>query len=103
MTDLTLGGAEYSGTYGDIDSLLQSARLAAARSINGLMTVTYWDTGRHSVESEQGGEARVGYAQALLKRLAIKYQAVLPSEKLPAEELGRTLRIVLGGGGDNGE
>jgi hypothetical protein len=34
------------------------------------MTATYWEIGRRIVESEQGGEKRAGYGEALLKRLA---------------------------------
>jgi hypothetical protein len=34
------------------------------------MTATYWEIGRRIVEFEQGGEARAGYGEALLKRLA---------------------------------
>lgn len=75
MTEITPGNADYSGIHGDIVSLLESARRAAARSINALMTASYWEIGRRIVEFEQGGEDRAGYGQALLKRLSADLSA----------------------------
>lgn len=75
MTELSPGSADYSGIHGDIVSLLESARRAAARSINALMTASYWEIGRRIVEFEQGGEERAGYGQALLKRLSVDLSA----------------------------
>jgi hypothetical protein len=34
------------------------------------MTAAYWEIGRRIVASEQGGQARAGYGQALIARLA---------------------------------
>src|SRR5471032_3476051 len=60
--------------YGDIHShivgLLESSRQAAARSVNALMTATYWEIGRSIVEFEQDGAARAIYGDALIRRLA---------------------------------
>lgn len=60
-------------SYGDIHTgivdLLEAARRAAARSVNALMTASYWEIGRRIVEFEQGGEGRAEYGEALLKRL----------------------------------
>jgi predicted nuclease of restriction endonuclease-like (RecB) superfamily len=50
--------------------LLEQARHAAARAVNAIMTATYWEIGRRIVEFEQGGEARAGYGEQLLERLA---------------------------------
>lgn len=62
-------------TYGDIHTdivqLLENARRAAARSINALMTASYWEIGRRIVEFEQGGEDRAPYGDALTERLAL--------------------------------
>lgn len=62
-----------SDSYGDIYTgivdLLEAARRAAARSVNALMTASYWEIGRRIVEFEQGGEGRAEYGEALLKRL----------------------------------
>lgn len=60
--------------YGDIHTgivdLLEAARRAAARSVNALMTASYWEIGRRIVEFEQGGKGRAGYGEALIERLA---------------------------------
>lgn len=63
-------GADYGGLIGGIGALLDEARRAAARSVNALMTATYWEIGRRIVEFEQGGKARAGYAEELLLRLS---------------------------------
>jgi predicted nuclease of restriction endonuclease-like (RecB) superfamily len=60
--------------YGDIHigivELLESARRAAARNVNALMTASYWEIGRRIVEFEQGGQERAEYGEALIQRLA---------------------------------
>ena len=60
--------------YGDIHSsivqLLEEARRAAARSVNALMTASYWEIGRRNVEAEQGGQERAEYGEQITKRLA---------------------------------
>jgi predicted nuclease of restriction endonuclease-like (RecB) superfamily len=50
-------------------SLLEAARRASARSINAVMTASYWEIGRRLVEADQGGKARAAYGSALIKRL----------------------------------
>ena len=70
MTDVILPEGEYSNTLDDVVALLEEGRRAAARSINALMTATYWLVGRRIVESEQGGQGRAAYGQALLQRLS---------------------------------
>ncbi|EMR3626443.1 hypothetical protein E8240_001588 [Shigella flexneri] len=45
------------------DSIIQ-------RSVNALMTATYWEIGRRIVEFEQGGEARAAYGAQLIDRLS---------------------------------
>jgi len=50
--------------------LIAAARNAAARSVNCIMTATYWLIGRRIVEFEQGGETRAQYGEELLKRLS---------------------------------
>jgi predicted nuclease of restriction endonuclease-like (RecB) superfamily len=61
---------EYGGLIGGIAELLEAARRTAARTVNALMTATYWEIGRRIVEFEQGGEKRAEYGEALLQRLA---------------------------------
>jgi predicted nuclease of restriction endonuclease-like (RecB) superfamily len=50
--------------------LLESARRAAARSVNAVMTATYWEMGRRIVEQEQQGHSRAAYGKTLLARLS---------------------------------
>lgn len=50
--------------------LLEQARRNSARSLNSIMTATYWEIGRRIVEQEQRGQKRAQYAKPLLHRLA---------------------------------
>jgi hypothetical protein len=50
--------------------VIEAARHAGARSVNAVMTITYWLIGRRIIEQEQQGAARAGYGEELLKRLA---------------------------------
>lgn len=63
-----------SGDYGrlvsDISGLLEQARRGAARSVNAILTATYWEIGRRIVEHEQGGKARAEYGEELLQSLS---------------------------------
>lgn len=61
--------ADYAAVHGDIVALLEAARRAAARSVNAVMTATYWAVGRRIVDGEQGGQERAAYGEALIKRL----------------------------------
>lgn len=45
--------AGYAGIHGGIVELLDAARQAAARSVNALMTTSYWEISRRIVEAEQ--------------------------------------------------
>jgi predicted nuclease of restriction endonuclease-like (RecB) superfamily len=54
----------------NIAGLLDEARRQAARSVNAILTATYWEIGRRIVEFEQKGEQRAGYGEELLERLA---------------------------------
>ena len=62
--------AEYSGLIGGIAELLEAARRSAARTVNALMTATYWEIGRRIVEFEQAGSDRAGYGKKLLAQLS---------------------------------
>ena len=64
-----LSQTDYAAVHGDIVALLEAARRAAARSVNAVMTATYWAVGRRIVEGEQGGQERAAYGEALIKRL----------------------------------
>ena len=67
MTDLI--PADYAGLHGEIVALLESGRRAASRSVNVVMTATYWEIGRRIVVFQQGGQQRAAYGEALIKRL----------------------------------
>jgi predicted nuclease of restriction endonuclease-like (RecB) superfamily len=60
----------YSHVLSDMVDLLQSARHAAARTVNAVMTAVYWEMGRRIVQVEQGGEVRADYGKELLVRLS---------------------------------
>ncbi|HLO68175.1 MAG TPA: PDDEXK nuclease domain-containing protein [Holophaga sp.] len=60
----------YQDIQGEIVLLVESARASAARSVNALMTATYWEIGRRIVINEQGGLGRAGYGAELIPRLA---------------------------------
>jgi hypothetical protein len=46
---------DYSGLLTGVTKLLEEARHASARSVNEILTVTYWEIGRRIVEYEQKG------------------------------------------------
>lgn len=61
MTQPSPSLAAYNNMRASIVALLETARRAAARSVNVLMTASYWEIGRRIVEFEQGGLQRAGY------------------------------------------
>lgn len=69
MTDLMPDQADYVTVHADIVALLEAARRAAARSVNAVMTATYWAVGQRIVTFEQAGQERAAYGEALIKRL----------------------------------
>ena len=62
--------AGYAGIHSGIVELLDAARHAAVRSVNALMTASYWEIGRRIVEAEQKGRRRAGYGEQLIERLS---------------------------------
>jgi len=65
----------YARIHKSIVELLDSARHAAARSVNALMTASYWEIGRRIVEAEQQGRRRAGYGEQLIERLSADLSA----------------------------
>jgi predicted nuclease of restriction endonuclease-like (RecB) superfamily len=61
----------YDNIHAEIVELLESSRQATVRSVNSIMTASYWQVGRRIVEFEQAGEARAGYGNALVERLGV--------------------------------
>ena len=60
----------YPALLHTVVTLLDEARRASARTVNVIMTATYWQVGRHIVEHEQAGEQRADYGQQLLGKLS---------------------------------
>ncbi|WP_158890725.1 MULTISPECIES: YhcG family protein [unclassified Pseudomonas] len=60
----------YAGIHSGIVEVLDAARHAAARSVNALMTASYWEIGRRIVQAEQQGKRRAGYGEQLIERLS---------------------------------
>jgi len=67
---LVLRSRDYGTMLNRVVSLIEEARCASARTVNALMTATYWLIGRHIVEFEQHGKARAEYGAQLIKQLA---------------------------------
>jgi predicted nuclease of restriction endonuclease-like (RecB) superfamily len=60
----------YRPLLAGIAKVLNEARRQTARSVNAILTVTYWEIGRRIVEFEQRGKKRAKYGIALLERLS---------------------------------
>jgi len=60
----------YDEVLSQIVDLLERARRVSARSVNTIMTATYWDVGQQIVEGEQKGAGRAEYRERLMERLA---------------------------------
>jgi predicted nuclease of restriction endonuclease-like (RecB) superfamily len=65
----------YSQLFAGVADLLEQARKYSARSVNAIMTRTYWEVGRRIVEHEQQGKKRATYGEALIERLALDLTA----------------------------
>lgn len=55
--------------------IVEAARRQVARSVNSAMVQAYWHIGREIVETEQGGEERASYGDAVVKRVAERLNA----------------------------
>lgn len=53
-----------------IADVLKAARRTSARTVNSLMTATYWEIDRRIDAHEQWGKSRAGYGDALIERLS---------------------------------
>lgn len=67
----------YDSMLSGVAGLLEKARRTSARTVNAIMTATYWEIGRRIVEFEQGGRGRAGYGKALLQNLSADLTARL--------------------------
>ena len=68
---LVVRDREYVAVLDDVASLLVASRTAAARTVNALMTSTYWLIGRRLFEGEQQGKGRANYGEQLVERLSV--------------------------------
>ena len=64
------GERAFDGVLADVVRLVEKARRASARSVNAILTSTYWAIGQRIVVEEQKGEARAAYGEELVERLA---------------------------------
>lgn len=67
---LVVRDREYVAVLDDVSALLVASRTAAARTVNALMTSTYWLIGRRIFEGEQQGKDRANYGERLVERLS---------------------------------
>ena len=65
-----ISASSYAVLVDGIGGLLEAARHSAARTVNALITATYWEIGRRVVEYEQHGRERADYGATLLTKLA---------------------------------
>lgn len=61
----------YGRLLSGISGLLDQARRTFARTINSILTTTYWEIGRRIVQFEQKGQERAPYGERLLARLSV--------------------------------
>jgi predicted nuclease of restriction endonuclease-like (RecB) superfamily len=71
VTNNEITGQGYGTIRTEIVDLLYAARAASIRSVNALMTASYWEIGRRIVEFEQSGGRRAEYGEELIKQLAV--------------------------------
>ena len=70
LTARKLSAGAYEKAFSDIKRLIQQARYASVRSVNAIMTATYWEIGRRIVLVEQKGKKRAEYGEELIEKLS---------------------------------
>lgn len=71
MSEKIVKIADYESILSDVSELLESARRTTVRSINTIMTATYWLIGKRIVECEQRGKRRADYGDSLIQKLSV--------------------------------
>ena len=66
----SVGRSDYRAWSGGIAALLEEARRQSARSVNAILTATYWEIGRRIVEFVQRGETRAEYGDEVVRQLS---------------------------------
>jgi predicted nuclease of restriction endonuclease-like (RecB) superfamily len=67
-----LTAKDFGALIAEVRGLIQSARHAAATTVNTLQVLTNFEIGRRIVEHEQQGAERAGYGKELLKELFVR-------------------------------
>lgn len=62
---------DYKSLLKDVSALLVTARKGVARSVNTIMSVTYWHVGKRIIRYEQAGKRRAQYGKELLAKLSV--------------------------------
>lgn len=62
--------ANYNGLLKEISSLISEARSYTVKSVNSILTATYWHIGRMIIEHEQGGKHRAEYGKRVIEKLS---------------------------------
>lgn len=70
VSTVTKARESYEAIRAGIVDLLKAAWPVSARSVNAVITATYWEIGRRIAEQEQSGAARAHYGDELIKQLA---------------------------------
>src|SRR5260370_8934578 len=70
MTKMTTIPENYNNIHAGIVELLKTARSAAERNVNSIMTATYCEIGRRIVMVEQAGDHRAEYGEKLIEQLS---------------------------------
>ena len=66
----TKRSADYDAMLDRVVRLIDEARRTSTRTINALMTATYWLIGRHIVEFEQAGKSKAQYGEEVIDQVA---------------------------------
>ncbi|MGC1323456.1 MAG: PDDEXK nuclease domain-containing protein [Candidatus Udaeobacter sp.] len=61
---------DYDAMLNHVVRLIDEARRVSARTVNALMTATYWLIGQHIVEFEQAGKSKAQYGEEVIDQLA---------------------------------
>jgi hypothetical protein len=83
--------AAYDDLLVEVADVVEAARHAAARSVNAVMTATYWFVGRRIVEHEQQGAARAAYGERLLGRFR-RLRLRIPNRYCRVRHTGNEIR-----------
>ena len=75
IKSVAMSSTERAALVADVVALIEAGRSAAARSVNAVITTTYWLVGHTIVEREQRGAHRAEYGAAVLEHLAERLTA----------------------------